>query len=63
MTFHEVKLDANGNPLYELDMVEFEGKWYVIEKRKGDYVLVNDDTQIQLMRVPSSALFLVEHFF
>ncbi len=63
MTFHEVKLDANGNPLYELDMVEFNGKWYTIEKHKGDYLLVNDETQIQLMRVPSSALFLVEHFF
>ena len=28
MTFHEIKLDATGNPLYELDMVEFNGKWY-----------------------------------
>ena len=62
MTFHEVALDAIGNPLYELDMVEFDGKWYTISKHKGDYWLVNDESKILLVRVPREELFLVEHF-
>ena len=62
MTFHEVALDATGNPLYEHDMVEFDGLWYRIAKSKGDYWLVNDVSKILLVRVPREELFLVEHF-
>ena len=62
MTFHEVTVDATGNPLYELDMVEYDAKWYIIQKHKGDYWLVNDEERILLIRVPTDELFLVEHF-
>lgn len=62
MTFHEVYMDATGNPLYELDMVEFDNKWYTIKKLKGDYWLVNDEGKVLLARVPKEELFLLEHF-
>lgn len=62
MTYHEVVLDATGNPIHELDMVEFDGKWYVVKKLKGDYWLVNDEKEILLGRVPTNELYLVEHF-
>ena len=62
MTFHEITLDATGNPLYELDLVEYYGKWYTIKKSKGDYWLVNDEEKTLLARVHTNELFLVEHF-
>lgn len=62
MTFHEIALDATGNPLYELDMVEFSDKWYTIKKMKGDYWLVNDEDKVLLARIPNDELFLLEHF-
>lgn len=62
MTFHKVTNDATGNPIYELDMVEFDGEWYVVKKFKGDYILENDSRKIALGRVDSRELFLVEHF-
>ena len=62
MTFHKIALDATGNPLYELDMVEFDNKWYTIKKLKGDYWLTNDEEKVLLARIPKEELFLLEHF-
>ena len=62
MTFHKITVDATGNPLYELDLVEYDAKWYTIKKSKGDFWLMNDEEKILLVRVPTDELFLVEHF-
>lgn len=62
MAFNVVIHDATGNPIYEHDMVEYEGKWYEVKKFKKDYILVNDSTKIHVGRIDTNFLFLVEHF-
>lgn len=62
MTSHPITKDATGNPIYELDMVEYMGKWYVVHKFKGDYILKNDEKRLFLFALPQDEIYLVEHF-